>query len=422
MSRQVKKLNFQVDFKPNLASFPIACYLNSNNDNDLSLIAVGCAHKLVLNVGEAITELNNWVAQHKDWVFLTLGYDLKNEIEDLNSTNTDYLKFPALCAFIPEFVFIKESSTWRVEYFQHQEEQLHYIISLMFSVEPNAEAKVNALQSVQPKQEYLEALAKVKDHLQKGDIYQVNYCTAYYAEAKFDNPFIIYKHLNDISKAPFSGFFRLENYVMACGSPERFLKKEGEKLISQPIKGTAKLGENAIENEKIKQLLKNDPKERAENLMIVDLVRNDLSRIAEMESVRVEELCEVYAFNTVNQLISTVSCTVKADASLADILRATFPMGSMTGAPKVSAMQIAEKLEYVKRGWYSGALGYIKPNGDFDFNVIIRSVLYNHLLKLLMVQVGGGITIKSVAEKEYEECQIKAESMLKSLSNFKEQA
>ncbi|MDC1244897.1 anthranilate synthase component I family protein, partial [Crocinitomicaceae bacterium] len=195
-------------------------------------------------------------------------------------------------------------------------------------------------------------------------------------------------------------------------SPERFIKKNGSNLLAQPIKGTARRGENDTEDKFLFKSLRNDPKERAENIMIVDLMRNDLSKVAEKNSVKVDELCEIYSFETVHQMISTVSCKVKKQYSFVDILKATFPMGSMTGAPKIRAMELIEKYEDFKRGLYSGSVGYIAPNGDFDFNVIIRTMIHNKNLKTLSCSVGSAITIKSDAEKEFEECQIKIKKMI----------
>ena len=149
--------------------------------------------------------------------------------------------------------------------------------------------------------------------------------------------------------------------------------------------------------------------------MIVDLVRNDLSRIAVKNTVKVDELFGIYTFDQVHQMISTISCEVKAETTIKDILQATFPMGSMTGAPKIRAMKLIEKFEETKRGLYSGAIGYISPEGDFDFNVVIRSIQYNTLKMYLSFMVGGAITIASDAELEYQECLVKAKALFEVL-------
>jgi para-aminobenzoate synthetase component 1 len=253
----------------------------------------------------------------------------------------------------------------------------------------------------------------LKEHIQQGNIYEVNFCQEYYAE-NVDIPFELdaYFKLNQLTLAPNSAFMQWDEYMVLCGSPERFLKKGGTRLTSQPIKGTAARGENEQEDEANKKALFSDKKERSENIMIVDLVRNDLSRIAEPNSVQVDELCGIYTFETVHQMISTVSCEVKKDIQLTDILKATFPMGSMTGTPKLRAMELIEETESFKRGLYSGSIGYITPDGDFDLNVVIRSFLYNKNEKYLSCSVGSAITIKSDPEKEYEECQIKVKRLM----------
>ena len=194
-------------------------------------------------------------------------------------------------------------------------------------------------------------------------------------------------------------------------SPERYLKKVGNQLISQPIKGTARRFADAVLDAQAKEQLSTDPKERSENIMIVDLVRNDLSRTAAKGSVQVEELCAIYSFEQVHQMISTITSEMLPEYKAVDALQTTFPMGSMTGAPKISAMQIIEQLEETKRGLYSGAVGYFTPEGDFDFNVVIRSILYNEQNQYVSFSVGSAITALSVPENEYEECLVKAKAM-----------
>ncbi len=224
-------------------------------------------------------------------------------------------------------------------------------------------------------------------------------------------PHATFRHLNSISKAPFSSFLKLEHYHALCASPERFLKKEGQTLISQPIKGTAKRGTNPMEDAQLKLNLQSDPKEISENIMIVDLVRNDLSKTAEKKSVNVEELCKIYSYEQVHQMVSTITSKVKSDYSVAEILKSLFPMGSMTGAPKRSAMDIAETYESTKRGLYSGAIGYITPENNFDFNVVIRSLLYNSENNYLSFMVGSALTSLANPELEYEECLVKGKAL-----------
>jgi len=254
-------------------------------------------------------------------------------------------------------------------------------------------------------------------HIHRGDIYEANFCQEFYSENSTINPVEVYQHLNEISKPPFATFLKLKDKYLLSASPERYLKKDGNNMISQPIKGTEKRAKSKEEDANLISELEKNPKERAENIMIVDLVRNDLSRSAIKGSVKVEELCKVYTFEQVHQLVSTVSCKVKNNVHPVDIIKDTFPMGSMTGAPKISAMKIMEKLEETKRGLYSGAVGYFTPEGDFDFNVIIRSILYNSTEKYVSYSVGGAITAQSIPEKEYEECLLKAKAMKQVLLN-----
>jgi para-aminobenzoate synthetase component 1 len=227
----------------------------------------------------------------------------------------------------------------------------------------------------------------------------------------------IFEKLNKISAAPFSAFSKFGNYFLLCASPERYIQKKGNKLMSQPIKGTAKRSQNKLEDEQLKTELSNNLKEKSENVMIVDLVRNDLSQIAKRGTVKVDELQTIYSFKQVHQMISTISCELKENITFSDILRSTFPMGSMTGAPKISAMKLIEEFESTKRGLYSGAVGYISPNGDFDFNVVIRSIIYNSENMYLSFMVGSAITDKAIAEQEYEECLLKAKALFEVLES-----
>jgi para-aminobenzoate synthetase component 1 len=338
-----------------------------------------------------------------------LNYNLKNEIELIQCKNDDLLRFPLVHFWIPEFVikiengsrhYLKGNKTSESEellndFINQDKKETFLSESISFLARTN-------------KENYLKNVVKIKSLLQQGEIYEMNYCQEYFAEnIKINNPFELYFKLNTITKAPFSAFLNTENHQVFCGSPERFLQKKGIKLISQPIKGTAARGNSEKEDFANKETLQNKQKERSENIMIVDLVRNDFSKIAQKNSVKVDELCAIYSFETVHQMISTVSCEVKENTSFTDIIRATFPMGSMTGAPKLNAMKYIDELEDFSRGIYAGSIGYIEPNGDFDFNVIIRSLVFNKKDKYLSCAVGGAITILSEPEEEYAECQTK---------------
>jgi para-aminobenzoate synthetase component 1 len=261
------------------------------------------------------------------------------------------------------------------------------------------------------KSNYIDKVNEVLENIKRGNIYEANFCQEFYAENSSINPFETYNHLNEISKPPFASFLKIEDQYALCASPERYLKKEGGTVISQPIKGTAKRHYNSITDKKIAKDLSKNTKEIAENVMIVDLVRNDLSKSAIKGSVRVEELCKVYPFKQVHQMISTIVANVPENTNVTTVLKDTFPMGSMTGAPKIKAMKIIENLEETKRGLYSGAIGYFTPENDFDFNVVIRSILYNEEKKYISYSVGSAITAKAIPEKEYEECLLKAEAL-----------
>jgi len=229
--------------------------------------------------------------------------------------------------------------------------------------------------------------------------------------------------MQEENQAPFSALYRHKDKWLMCCSPERFIHKQNHEIISQPIKGTSKRGADPTQDELLKVALKNNQKEQAENVMIVDLVRNDLGKVAIPGTVNVDELCGIYTLKTVHQMISTISATLKENLLFSEIIKASFPMGSMTGAPKIRAMEIIEELEFFSRGLYSGSVGYISPDGNFDFNVVIRSILYNSTTKALLYPAGGAITANSDIAKEFEECLLKAKTMKDALlkSEYKNQ-
>jgi para-aminobenzoate synthetase component 1 len=362
--------------------------------------------------------LKNFYDDKKDWLFGAFSYDLKNEIEDLQSENLDEHQFPSLTFFQPKWVFEiidneisfhfpsdLDRSEMRLIFKQIMSQRIDKISNI-----PNPIIKQRI-----SKEEYLDQIEKIIYHIKRGDIYEMNYCFEYYAQNVELNTASLYKDLISISNPPFSSLFRASDHHLVCASPERYIKKIGDKIISQPIKGTKKRGESIEEDEALKIELFNCTKERSENVMIVDLVRNDLSKFAEKASVKVEELYGIYSFKQVHHLISTISCCLRQDIHWIDVIRDTFPMGSMTGAPKIMAMKLIEKYEKTKRGLYSGSVGYVTPDGDFDFNVVIRSIIYNEKKKFASFNVGGAITAKSDPLQEYDECELKAKAMLKVL-------
>lgn len=396
-----------------------------NNDRHLNysrLIAIGAAQELALkNDTNALQQLQAFHDKNKGWLFGCLNYDLKNEIEELTSVRHDGLHFPLFHFFVPEVVIGLKDDTVTVHYNDAviSPEKAEEIARLAFSErEPHRESSVKAsMQARITREQYIDTVNRLKKHILLGDIYEVNFCQEFFDDRATIDPPAVYEKLNAVSEAPFAAFCRFNDHYILSSSPERFLQKHNDRLLSQPIKGTIRRSPgNAREDEQLKQALRNDPKEQNENVMIVDLVRNDLSRIAEKGSVNVDELFGIYTFRQVHQMISTISCTPKKGLSFTDILRATFPMGSMTGAPKVRAMQLIEQYESTKRGAYSGAAGYIAPGGDFDFNVVIRSILYNAAGHYLSFMVGSAITAGANAEAEYEECLLKAKAMFGALS------
>ena len=392
--------------------FPVS-YLNSNDGT--SLLAFGEGTLKLFNSENTINELQDFLTENKgEFIFTCLSYDLKNEIERLNSSNFDGIEFPKAILWVPECIIEIENDQFSFIKGEENSSQLDFVKHFLktqksddYDVFP---FKLNPRTS---REEYLKHVNELKEEIQFGNIYEVNYCQEYYAEnVDLVNPLSAYFKLNSITKAPYSAYMNIGDFVLMCGSPERYIQRKGKSLSSSPIKGTIKRGESIEEDENLKNQLLNDPKERSENVMIVDLVRNDLSKIANNNSVKVDELFGIYTFETVHQMISTISCEIEPKVTFTDILNATFPMGSMTGAPKISAMQLIEKHEDFKRGLYSGSIGLITPDGDFDFNVVIRSIQYNKRKKYLSCAVGGAITIQSEAEKEFEECNVKIQGIL----------
>lgn len=400
--------------------FEHVVWLDSNDLKDAetdfeAVLALGAQAQLVCNSRTALEGLQAFREEHTDWMFGYLGYDLKNEVERLSSENPDGLQFPDLHFIVPEkLIFVKSD---RIE-FEYLEEVAGHVESDKRSIFQSSESHGSSETTEQirislrtTKDTYFERFERIQQHLQRGDIYETNYCQEFFAKDTRIDPWNCYHKLNELAGAPFSTFLRFGDQFVVSSSPERYLQRKGNTVKSQPIKGTAKRGNTVEEDNRLKAALMNDPKERSENIMITDLVRNDLSHLALAGTVKVAALCELHSFKQVHQLISTVVAEVPEETSLTDLIKATFPMGSMTGAPKVAAMEIAEEVEDFKRGVYSGTVGYVKPNGDFDFNVVIRSILYNAALEYVSFAVGGAITAAANAADEYEECLLKAKAM-----------
>ncbi|WP_395063198.1 anthranilate synthase component I family protein [Flavobacterium sp.] len=397
-------------------------FLDSNSYNQKyssydCVLAVDALTSIKTDYEKAFEDLHQYQSQARDWIFGYLSYDLKNDIEDLKSDNYDGLHFPDLFFFQPKKIFLLKENQLEIQYLTMCDDEIEEDFEEInqCSVFSFLSSKINVNQRIS-KENYISKVSKMLEHIHLGAIYEANFCMEFYTENAQIEPLEIYRKLNQISEPPFAVYFKNNTNYLLSASPERYLKKEHQKVISQPIKGTSKRSLNLDEDEASKNNLQNNQKERSENIMIVDLVRNDLSKTATKGSVEVAELCQIYTFKQVHHMISTIVSNVEHTTSPIEILRTTFPMGSMTGAPKISAMTIIENLEETKRGLYSGAVGYFTPNGDFDFNVVIRSILYNSDNQYLSFSVGSAITSLSEPENEYDECLLKAKAMFEVLS------
>lgn len=430
------------------AAHELSVYLDSNGhrqhlvrDGWECLAATGAHAVLETHAGQAfglLQTLRNTLQDGPvgDWLFGFFGYDLKNETERLASGHFDGIGLPDMGFFQPDTVAGIRGDVLEIQAFGRKPEAvLEEIRAAEYRPAGPSNGPVE-LNPRWPKAEYLQTVEAIRQHIVEGDLYEMNLCQEFFAEHTAINPVATFERLNAIGKAPFSTFMRWRDRYLLSASPERFLKKEGLKLISQPIKGTRR--RSSYDDDAMRRELAESEKDRAENVMIVDLVRNDLARNCLPGSVRVDELFGIHTFETVHQMISTISGTLKSLGSLKSsgimddhndhiapndsnsstelaALRDAFPPGSMTGAPKVMAMELIERYEQTRRGLYSGAVGYFDPEGDFDFNVVIRSILYNTATGYLSAQVGGAIVFDSVPEQEYEECLVKAEAMLRAL-------
>lgn len=362
-------------------------------------------------------ELFNFHQKNKDWLFGHLNYNLKNSLEKLNSKNPDLFEFANLDFFIPQTVVYEKNGTVKVESSKlKDEEDFFQFLARKNSRKNPIQKNQIELQAKTSKPEYLKTIDHLKQELQYGNIYEINYCIEFSRNHSL-NPLDAFEKLQKLSPAPFASYYRNMDQYLICSSPERYLQKKGNTIISQPIKGTSKRSNDPVIDTNLKsELLKNE-KERSENVMIVDLVRNDLSKTAKKKSVKVKELFGIYSYPTVHQMTSTISSEIDPKKTpFTAVLKHSFPMGSMTGAPKIKAMHLIEEQENFSRSLYSGAVGYIDPKGNFDFNVVIRSILYNAKTEYISARVGSAITILSEAEKEYEECLLKAQKLFEALN------
>ena len=394
--------------------FSIFLYLDSNNYPDGNghyegLMGAGAVRNVYVTHPDPLAGLDADFQANKDWLFGHINYDLRTVLEPkLRSARRANLGWDMLHFFVPQAVcFINRDKTvLTIESFVDPEEVLTQIMAtppLIIAPLPQLDFQRRVAQN-----DYLNTIAQLRKHIYDGDCYEINYCCEAFCELAAIDPLQVFTALNELSPAPFAAYYKLNALHLMCASPERYIAKSGDQLTAQPIKGTAARGTDLVADELNAINLATDIKERAENIMIVDLVRNDLARCCKPGAVRVEELCKVYTFPQVHQLISTVSGNMNEGLPFTDALRYTFPMGSMTGAPKFRVMQLTEQYEASRRELYSGTVGYIDPSGNFDFNVVIRSLFYNAQTGYLNYLTGGAITYDSLPEKEWEETRLKA--------------
>ncbi len=399
------------------------CFLDHNNYKDYpgsltnGYLAVGAHSKISIAIGEenALPQLQAWLDSNKDWAFGYFSYDLKNQIENVRSDNPLKIDFGLLHFFVPKYLFEFLNGGIQVVRSARNRTDLVKEINDYEGGQHISNTNRIEIKSDLSKAEYLEKIEAIKSHIQLGDIYEMNFCQEFSVNNFKGDPLNLFHKLNKNSRAPFASFFKVDQKYLVCSSPERFLQKNGSRLISQPIKGTRKRGEQEQQDILQKKDLINSQKDRSEHVMIVDLVRNDLGKICHPGTVKAVELFGIYSFEHVHQMISTIEGELCQNKNFTDIIKATFPMGSMTGAPKISAMNLIDHFEQSARGLYSGSVGYIKPNGDFDFNVVIRSMLLDQNAECLSFHVGGAIVADSDPEMEYEECFIKARGIHQAL-------
>lgn len=395
--------------------FNIFCYLDNqqyNNEEYECLLAVNAIR--FIDGHSPFKEIDNFLSHSKTWTFGHLSYNLLHKSQLTTGTKKDRIGFPDFFFFQPEILIILKKNSLTI-YAPDTDDVFAKLTAEKIIIEQENNP-INLKQGI-TKEEYLSIIQQLKVHILRGDCYEINFCQEFFADKVSLHPTTLFQNLLELSPTPFSAYYCLHDKYLICASPERFLKKVDNKIISQPMKGTARRDMiNARADELLKQTLYFDEKERAENVMVVDLVRNDLSKVCVEGTVKVEELFGIYSFPQVHQMVSSVSGELKDDISFSEIIEATFPMGSMTGAPKHKVMQLIEAYETVGRGLFSGSVGYINPKGDFDFNVVIRSILYNSTTESLSYYAGSGITFYSDAEKEWEECFLKAEGMRRVLT------
>ena len=394
--------------------FNIFCFLDNNNYSFEEaafecMLAAGCSNSISLNAEDPYVALKKFSYINPGWLFGHFNYPSSSQNKKQGVT----IGFDNGFFFVPEILLRLKKNKIIIESKHANPKEIFKIIDGHSTVITKTISTKVFIQNLYSKRDYVEIITSLRKHIQRGDCYEINFCQDFYSCDAVADPLFLYHQLCLFSPNPFAAFYKLNDKYCMCASPERFIKKSGSTIISQPIKGTSKRDhENKTIDNDNKNYLLTSAKEKSENVMIVDLVRNDMSRICMEGSVFVKELFGVYSFPQVHQMISTIEGGVAAHVHWTDIIKACFPMGSMTGAPKVSVMELIDRYEISERELFSGTIGYVNPGGDFDFNVVIRSLFYNETKKIISFQAGSGITFNSNADDEYEECMIKAEAIL----------
>ncbi|MEY3444605.1 MAG: hypothetical protein RLZZ519_2886 [Bacteroidota bacterium] len=360
----------------------------------------------------SLADLETALVQEKDaWRFGFLGYELKAEIEPrLQTALPSSVNFPKMGLFKADLVVTKLRGSKEITFECGWSEDL---LDTILKVQP-AKAGVTGFSGFTSnftESEYCATVSELRNHIREGDVYEINLAQCFSAKAEIASPVALYESLIAASPVPFAGYCKWENLHLICASPERFLRLHQHQLITEPIKGTASRGNSPEQDAQMAFHLRNSIKEQAENVMIVDLSRNDLHRSCEVGSVEVPHLFEVQTFPQVHHLVSTITGRKRLDVSAVQAIRNTFPPGSMTGAPKVRACERIAQYERLSRGVYSGSLGYFAKNGDFDWNVVIRSLVYDAANGQMSYHVGGAITWDSDPAAEYAETLLKAKAI-----------
>jgi para-aminobenzoate synthetase component I len=396
--------------------FNIFCFLD-NQDYSIQpqryecLLAAGVKKSVTSN---GLKYVDSFLQKNKSWVFGHLSYELKNSIHHFQSGKEDKVGFPSFFFFTPEFLIQISQNEVRIEG-RDCEKMYEEILSQKLDIISSPKI---AIQQKFTREKYIQTIRQLQQHIVRGDCYEINFCQELFAEDAEIEPVTVFQKLIEVSPNPFSALYKLNDCFLICASPERFIARKGNRIFSQPMKGTSRRNLNdKKEDQRLKEELQQSAKERSENVMVVDMVRNDLTKVCIETSVKVDELFGVYSYPQVHQMISTISGELKPEVNFSEIIEATFPMGSMTGAPKHRVMQLIDEYETSARGIFSGSVGYISPENDFDFNVVIRSIMYNASKKYLSYQLGSGITFYSDPEKEWEECLLKGEAIKKVLTS-----